>query len=463
MHYPWWYVPQLTAPMLIAMVSVVHVLVSHYAVGGGLFFAVETGFAYRTQNGDYLNYLRRHAPFFILLTVVFGAISGVGIWWTIGLASPLATEVLIRSFVFGWATEWVFFVIELTAAFIFYYAWGKLSPKQHVTIAWIYAGAAWISLVLITGITAFMLNPGVWIEHRTFWTGFFNPQFIPQTISRTGGAILLTSLYVYVHASWTLQTSPLRELIVRRSTRPALVGAVMITVGGIGWFAMLPPSARLALEAAAVLTVLTVLIFALTAAVFLLLYLGPYRHPEWMSPGFALALFFFGLAAFSTGEFIREAVRKPYVVYNVVLGNQILEEEVPSVRATGFLQSGRWTREHVKERFPEAIRDGKVDSQRLLTSSLENRILAGRVIFMHHCNNCHAEEQGYSAVGPVLFSRSREVLVEMISHLHETHYFMPPWSGTPEEAELVTDYLWTLRPERPKGIYPNLERLEAKR
>ena len=94
MHYPWWYVPYLTAPMLIAVISVVHVLVSHYAVGGGLFLAVEVGHAYRTGDRDYLDYLHRHARFFVLLTVVFGAITGVGIWWTIGLTSPLATEML---------------------------------------------------------------------------------------------------------------------------------------------------------------------------------------------------------------------------------------------------------------------------------------------------------------------------------------------------------------------------------
>ena len=128
----------------------------------------------------------------------------MGIWWTIGLASPLATEVLIRTFVFGWATEWVFFVVEITAAFIFYYYWGRLAEKTHVIIGWIYAAAAWISLVLITGITAFMLNPGVWATdptRRDFWTAFFNPQFLPQTIARTGGALLLSSLYVYLHAS----------------------------------------------------------------------------------------------------------------------------------------------------------------------------------------------------------------------------------------------------------------------
>ena len=93
MHYPWWYVPYLTSPMLIAVVSVVHVLVSHYAVGGGLFLAVEAGHAYRTGDRRYLDYLHRHARFFVLLTVVFGAITGVGIWWTIGLSSPLATEI----------------------------------------------------------------------------------------------------------------------------------------------------------------------------------------------------------------------------------------------------------------------------------------------------------------------------------------------------------------------------------
>ena len=41
MHFPWWYVPLLTAPMLIAIVSTVHMLVANYAVGGGIFLAVE--------------------------------------------------------------------------------------------------------------------------------------------------------------------------------------------------------------------------------------------------------------------------------------------------------------------------------------------------------------------------------------------------------------------------------------
>ncbi|MCL2347436.1 MAG: hypothetical protein FWC50_04165, partial [Planctomycetaceae bacterium] len=71
MHYPWWYVPGLTAPMLIAFVAVIHVVVSHYAVGGGILLALENQHAVRTGNAKYREYWKRHARFFILLTVVF--------------------------------------------------------------------------------------------------------------------------------------------------------------------------------------------------------------------------------------------------------------------------------------------------------------------------------------------------------------------------------------------------------
>jgi cytochrome bd ubiquinol oxidase subunit I len=390
MHYPWWYVPYLTAPMLIAVVSVLHVLVSHYAVGGGLFLAVEVRHAYRTGDRGYLEYLHRHARFFILLTVVFGAISGVGIWWTIGLASPLATELLIRTFVFGWATEWVFFFVELAAAFIFYYYWDRLAEKTHVVIGWIYAAVAWISLVLITGITAFMLNPGVWATDaafQNFWTAFFNPQFLPQTIARTGGALLLSSLYVYLHASLTIRDVRLRDMIAARSARPALLGAVLISVGGLTWYYFLPPSAARALSSAAALNVLFALIFVLTIVVFFLLYFGPYRNPGWLSPGFAGSLCLFGIAAFSTGEFIREAVRKPFVVYNVVLGNQVLPEEVPKLREAGYLEGGVWTSAYVRDRYPQTIVNDRIDGGKLLELPHSDRIVLGEVLFQHHCND----------------------------------------------------------------------------
>ncbi|MBN1420180.1 MAG: cytochrome ubiquinol oxidase subunit I [Planctomycetes bacterium] len=451
MHYPWWHVPFLTSPMLIAIIAVLHVVVSHYAVGGGLFLAVEVRYAYRTGNTAYLSYLRDHAWFFILITVVYGAITGVGIWWTIGLASPLATETLIHAFVFGWAIEYVFFILEIVSAFIFFYGWGRLSPRTHQAMAWIYAGAAWISLVLITGITAFMLHPGRWPETHGFWDGFLNPQFVPQVLSRTGGSFLLASLYVYLHAAFRAHPG-LRDLIAARSARPALLGALLVVAGGAGWYAALPESAKASLAAASALNILMVLIFAITAAVFVMLYLGPYRHPGWLSPGFAILLFVCGLAAVATGEFIREAVRKPFVIYNVVLGNQVLPQEVPALREGGYLEGGVWTRAYVAARHPEAMAAGAIDEAKLLALPEEDRVALGRVLFLYHCNDCHAEGRGYSAIAELVRGWGRDTIRRTIDRLHEVHFFMPPWCGTREEGDLLAEYLASIAPPLPGGM-----------
>jgi mono/diheme cytochrome c family protein len=345
----------------------------------------------------------------------------------------------------------VFFVLELASAFIVYYCWGKLAEKTHVTMAWIYALAAWISLVLITGITAFMSNPGDWLDKRDFWTAFFNPQFIPQTIARTGGALLLTSLYVYFHASLAIKDCRLRDMIGSRSARPALAGAIMVTVGGLGWYLFLPESAKAILLGVASLNILIALIFALTIITFFLLYFGPYRNPGWLSPGFAGALFLFGLAAFSTGEFIREAVRKPYVIYNVVLGNQIQPDEVPKLRNQGYLEGGVWTKAFVAKNYPQTISQGSIEENRLLELHAADRIGLGKTLFQYHCNDCHAGAVGYSAVGPLLRGRSREQVRSLIELL-DSYVFMPPWAGTSDEAELLTDYLMSIAPHRPEGM-----------
>ncbi|MCS7313780.1 MAG: cytochrome ubiquinol oxidase subunit I, partial [Acidobacteria bacterium] len=179
MEYPHWYVAFLTAPMLIPLVAIPHVVVAQLAVGGGFLLADLTRRAYQASDPGLLAYLRRFARFFILLTIVFGAVTGVGIWWTIGLTSPEATSALIHVFVFGWATEWVFFVVELVSAFAFYYLWDRLPPREHVALGWIYAFSAWMSLVLITGITAFMLTSGSWTPEKSFFVAFLNPSFVP--------------------------------------------------------------------------------------------------------------------------------------------------------------------------------------------------------------------------------------------------------------------------------------------
>jgi cytochrome d ubiquinol oxidase subunit I len=68
---------------------------------------------------------------FLILTGVFGAVTGVGIWFAIGLASPESTSALIHNFVFGWAMEWCFFIVEIATAIVYYYTWDRIPAEQH--------------------------------------------------------------------------------------------------------------------------------------------------------------------------------------------------------------------------------------------------------------------------------------------------------------------------------------------
>ena len=469
MHYPWWYVPGVTAPMLIAAIAVIHVIVSHYAVGGGILIAIENSHAIRNNDEKYRKYWKSHTQFFVLLTVAFGAITGVGIWWTIGLASPLATEMLIRTFVFGWAIEWVFFIVEIVAAFAMYYYWDRLPKNTHRIIAWIYAIAAWISLVLITGITAFMLNSkglfGDWNpETHNFWLAFFNVQFIPQTILRTGGCLLLSAIYIYVHASWTLRNDlEMLEKVVRRMSRPLSVGIALMFLGILLWFPNLPPHSVQVLESAAVLNVFLGLLAALGAVLVLLTILGPVLNPKSMNLGFAVCLFLFGFAALTVSEFVREAVRKPFIVDQFVYGNQIYASDVDDgKRAGGYLESGYWTEKFVRKIYekPQPEYYHPIDENgnpiveevfqypvNLNQLNQEERLALGQSLFMHHCNNCHALDHGYSAAAPMLVGEHKDAIAARIRSLNAPSFFMPPWCGTDSEADVLAEYLESVRPE----------------
>ena len=142
MNFPVWDPPMLGGGILIGVVAILHVFVSHFAVGGGLFLVLTERRAVRDGDEALLGYVRKHSLFFVLVTLVFGAVSGAGIWWTIGLVSPTATSTLIHVFVWAWAIEWVFFLVEIAAALCYYYGWERLDRRTHLAIGWIYAGAA---------------------------------------------------------------------------------------------------------------------------------------------------------------------------------------------------------------------------------------------------------------------------------------------------------------------------------
>ena len=94
MNYPVWDVTFIGGGSWIAFIAIIHVLISHFAVGGGFFLWFTDRQAVKAHDADLLDYVRRHTSFFLLLTIVAGGMTGVGIWFIIALVHPAATSTL---------------------------------------------------------------------------------------------------------------------------------------------------------------------------------------------------------------------------------------------------------------------------------------------------------------------------------------------------------------------------------
>lgn len=100
MNYPVWYLPETGGGFLIALIAIVHVFISHFAVGGCLYLVLTERKELRENSAEILAFTKCHAKFFMLVTMVFGGITGVGIWFIITLVQPAATSIVfMRDFV----------------------------------------------------------------------------------------------------------------------------------------------------------------------------------------------------------------------------------------------------------------------------------------------------------------------------------------------------------------------------
>ncbi len=195
MDYPLWVIPGIGGAMVIAVIAVFHVFISHFAVGMGLYTALAEKKAMNSNNPEAMKFVKRTSGLILYVSAIIGAITGVGIWFSIALVDPAGTSALIHYFVWGWAIEWIFFVLEIVAILVYYYTWDKVSQKFHNFVAWLYFIGAYLSLVIINGIITFQLTPGKWIKTHAFWDGFFNPTYFPSLIGRTGICLMLAAIF----------------------------------------------------------------------------------------------------------------------------------------------------------------------------------------------------------------------------------------------------------------------------
>ncbi len=421
MNYPVWELTWAGGGLLIAVIAIIHVYIAHFAIGGGLFLILTEKKALRENSPGIMNYTKRHAKFFMIVTMVLGGLTGVGIWFTISLISPAATSALIHTFVFAWAIEWVFFLGEIVAIFIYYYTFGKMQPRNHLLIGWLYFIFAWMSLFMINGIIGFMLTPGEWLTTRDFWDGFFNPSFWPALAFRTFIALILAGLYGFVTASWEKDPA-LRETLVRHCAKWLLVPFVFLLLSGWWYFSILPegPKAMILGRNPEIVPFFQGF-FWISAVLFISGLVMAVRMPAAVKRPMALVLLVIGLAYMGSFEWIREAGRRPYLIHGYMYSNAMLKDAEQDIAATGYLNTAKWIQ------------------HREITSG--NRLAAGQELFRGQCSSCHSIGGPLNDIRPLTAKFGVFGMDAAISGIGRVYEYMPRFAGTPEERGALASYL----------------------
>ncbi len=438
MNYPVWVVPHLGGGWIIGIIAIIHVYLSHFAVGGGAFLAFTEQLAYERKDDRIYEYLRKHSQFFMILTSVSGAVTGVAIWWAIGLVNPDGTAILIQNFTLAWALEYLFFAAELATIFVYYYSWDKISKEKHLQLARLYCFLSIMTLVIINGILTFMLTPGEWLTSHYWLHGFFNPTYFPSLVMRLLIMFAIAGMYAMVTSS-RLKDEELRVYMAKYCAKwllPIFLVGPLVAF----WYISNVPQATMAniftgIQSSgvgnfSVLARTLYLSLILSGTIVLFAFFGPYLNPKGFTFKISILFLICGLAATGSTEYMRELLRKPYVVYNYVYSNGIRKEDVARLSDAGFLNAGVWSK--------------------ACSSLSADDASKGEVMFRYQCMSCHTTD-GYRSMKKLLGERDEEAISGFLTMLKETtpeknQYLgiMPPLVAKDSELKQLAAYLYTI-------------------
>jgi MFS family permease len=382
--YPTWYQPNVGSGWVVGIIATFHVLASHTSVGAALLFAYLSHRAYKEDRDDLLDFVKKYGLFLMVFTYVAGSITGPGIWYSTTVASPNGIGALIHSFVWKWATEWVFFVIEVVGVYMIVYLVGKVDKKTHMKISVIFGAASLATMVIIVGILSFMMMPGkeAWFEDGGYLNGFYGTNTFIQTGMRMAFMFTMTAIVGGIVVA-SIKDPAFKKEMTRKlgwlGIISALVGAAMFQ-----WYlTSVPSQALLVMEnrlpdyfGPSILIVL-----AGTLSYFVITML----QPRLLVAGFAgFMTVTFLVAGLWPEETARESMRKPWVAGQYVYSNQVIGRDVPGmdiksqlpiIEKVGILKAHPFTPEHLRE------------------VNASNKIQAGEFIAMTYCSNCHSPSE----------------------------------------------------------------------
>jgi len=454
-EYPIFHLPVFGGSLLIGSVAILHVFIAQFAVGSGVFLAIAERQANHSGDTDTLAFLKKYSLAVLLIPYVIGTITGVGIWFVTSIVHPRAISVMIHLFVWAWAAEWTMFVVDVAAIYLYYYTWERIRPAAHNAICWIFACSSVVTLVLINGILSFMLTPGRWdpLAACGFWKAFFNPSFWPTTLMRLFVSLALAGTGAIALLALGKEIVPrVREAMTKLAYR--LMLSSLLCVGLMVWaFMVIPTRSQEFLKGSAIPMVMFMVMgmtcFCLLALGSIIAMLRREHSPSVLG---ACLLCFFALVSYASFEFVREGVRKPYVIEGFMYSTGVTTPQAKDLdrranlallRARGLLSAAPW-----------ALPLGKAASE------VDPRT-KGRAVFEAACAACHQLRAGYNALQPLVQGWTAPALRRYLDTMHEQKAMMPPFPGTDDEKDALTAFITALtenrlgeKTARNRGIVP---------
>jgi len=133
-----------------------------------------------------------------------------------------------------------------------------------------------------------------------------------------------------------------------------------------------------------------------------------------------------GLMATGGTEWVREGIRKPYIIYNYLYSNGVYASAKPDPK--GVMSQAKWS---VYGSVAAAPTPAK----------------AGEDVFRIQCAACHTVV-GYNGVTPLVAGWDQEFASHQIDRLHILKGFMPQFMGTPAERDALAVYLTGLQAQQ---------------
>ena len=443
MFYPHWDVPRIGGGLVIALIATVHILIAHFAVGAGLFIALTESRLARRPDPLLRDFLQRFGRFVVLFSFVAGALTGVGIWFSIGLVAPRATSILIHNFVWGWAAEWALFILEIAAGYVYYYNFDRLSERRRRAAAWIYALAAWGSLVIINGILSFMLTPGRWLATHGFWDGFFNPTYWPSLVLRTISSLSLAGIFVAIVANAARAYSREQARHIINHAAWFLAPLMLMIPAAVWFFAEVPAEPRrLVMGAAIAMNLFFMFGVATSTLIGFYAFIGLIWNKRYVNMETAILLAAIAFIATGSMEFVREGIRKPYLIYDYLYSNNWTTEETLAHGHESVLAANAWV-------LPAGRGAASLTPLEL-----------GRAVYQAQCSQCH-NLNGVNDVKQLVAYWDEKLIWSNLQDIHRLKSYMPPLVGTDAERRALAKFLLSLNESSPAGAMASHDGLKG--